>query len=552
MKAFTEFEDKDITENVTAANSDYADDLEVNTKFLSGDHWQDGEGWAGALPESAQDRGQAIKKIKALFTSQNVIKSITERHKSAVIGKSPEWTVTPKQALAEDDTIDSNKQEDIDEIEAALTGWWYRQDAHDTLVKWAAYLLLGARSILRIYIPIGFLQGETIGSGELSEQLDKIRVEAVSPDMGAVVENKEQSTKAGMISFTNTDDEEVFEISYLNEEGKTIIKNVSSGTETDPLELGGHLSIYEGSRDLFITEQIRQQNKLVNKALTMMNNNVDSGFLERVFLNAQPPGEWKTNDDGNEYFKPAPYAVGPGTTNFIGGAEYEKNDQGEKAITNPSVTFREPVPNNTFVEAKSEAYASILQEAHQMHALISGDATASGESRIQALSDFIMDAESTKATLDSAGKWLIETVMYLAFDLSGNESKTELYKATFDSRLDPGTIPAEMRKAIINQVDEGLLSRDTAMSMLGIDDVDAELAKIDSAAQQAIELLKDLRDANINSKTLTQRLIGIIIADKQFITEALEDADLTAIDGEIEAQSNQNAQEADLFNELGV
>jgi hypothetical protein len=163
-----------------------------------------------------------------------------------------------------------------------------------------------------------------------------------------------------------------------------------------------------------------------------------------------------------------------------------------------------------------------------------------------------MDAESTKATLDSAGKWLIETVMYLAFDLSGNESKTELYKATFDSRLDPGTIPAEMRKAIINQVDEGLLSRDTAMSMLGIDDVDAELAKIDSAAQQAIELLKDLRDANINSKTLTQRLIGIIIADKQFITEALEDADLTAIDGEIEAQSNQNAQEADLFNELGV
>jgi ribosomal 50S subunit-associated protein YjgA (DUF615 family) len=88
--------------------------------------------------------------------------------------------------------------------------------------------------------------------------------------------------------------------------------------------------------------------------------------------------------------------------------------------------------------------------------------------------------------------------------------------------------------------------------MLGIDDVDAELAKIDSAAQQAIELLKDLRDANINSKTLTQRLIGIIIADKQFITEALEDADLTAIDGEIEAQSNQNAQEADLFNELGV
>jgi len=34
MKAFTEFEDKDITENVTAANSDYADDLEVNTKFL--------------------------------------------------------------------------------------------------------------------------------------------------------------------------------------------------------------------------------------------------------------------------------------------------------------------------------------------------------------------------------------------------------------------------------------------------------------------------------------------------------------------------------------
>ena len=115
-------------------------------------------------------------------------------------------------------------------------------------------MLKASRAVLRIYIPSGFLSenGQIETGGELMDQLQKIRVEVVEPDMGAVIENKEQSTEAGIISFKDDDDNKVYEISYLNEDGETIIKNVTEDSEPEALALGGHLSIYEGRRELFI------------------------------------------------------------------------------------------------------------------------------------------------------------------------------------------------------------------------------------------------------------------------------------------------------------
>lgn len=240
----------------------------------------------------------------SLFTSQNVMKEIAGRHLSAILGKEPKWSVDLQRAVPDDETPKEAEQEVIDEIEAALTHWWKDQEVHNVMEEWLIDLFKSSRTVLRIYIPSGFISesGTIETGGELADQLNKIRVEVVDPDKGAVIENKEESSEAGIISLED-DENEIYEISFLDESGQTIIKNVTEDTQTDGLTLGGHLSIYEGQHDLFLTQQVRQQNKLVNKALTMMNNNLDSGFLERIFTNAQPPGEWKTDEKtGEEYF----------------------------------------------------------------------------------------------------------------------------------------------------------------------------------------------------------------------------------------------------------
>ena len=56
--------------------------------------------------------------------------------------------------------------------------------------------------------------------------------------------------------------------------------------------------------------------------------------------------------------------------------------------SNGTVNYRDPVPVDTFTQTRQEFRAAILAGVAQTHALISGDATASGESRKQARAEF--------------------------------------------------------------------------------------------------------------------------------------------------------------------
>src|SRR5665811_810284 len=97
--------------------------------------------------------------------------------------------------------------------------------------------------------------------------------------------------------FVDDEDNDQIELTYVNEAGQTIIKII--GQEGEYIaDIGGKLSMFESQRPLFLTNQIREQNGVINKAHTMLSGNLDSGFLERTFLNAQPPGKWETLEDG--------------------------------------------------------------------------------------------------------------------------------------------------------------------------------------------------------------------------------------------------------------
>lgn len=552
---FSQYGKSDIEKKIDANYATVKDDLELNDKFYEGDHYQEGQGWRGALPTDASDRGKTLEKIKALFSSQNVIKEVSNRLIGAVIGKDPEWNIHLTRPMKEEDKPTDQEIKNIDESEQALNEWWKTYKLHSELEDYLTMLLLGKKAVLRIYVPSKFIENGVIeNDSDLLVQLNKIRVEAISPEKATVFTDSITGDTAGMLSYKPEEGEPVVEICWIDEKGLTVLKKIVGENEetSDPINLDGNLLMYEADVDLFITEQIRQLQMIVNKSVTMLNSNLDAGFLERIFTNAMPNGRWETNEEGVEIFIPGPMSIGVNTTNFLNGIETIDED-GKVKITTPGVHFREPTPNDTYVTAKAIAYTSILEEVQQKHALISGDAAASGESRIQALVDFISSCQTYKAAIEEAGIWLLETVLNFGFAISGREKDIGLYSADFRCRLDTGYLPAEMRKQIIEEYKDGMLSRETAMSMLGVDDVDAEISRIDSATADVKEIFDILNAAGVKPKTIVVELINKMIADKAILADLEADkAKREALKGEIESILAANTQELDFMSQLGL
>jgi hypothetical protein len=240
--------------------------------------------------------------------------------------------------------------------------------------------------------------------------------------------------------------------------------------------------VFEIYRDALVTEQVRSLQRFLNMTLTMAERNtVIGGFLERTILNGQMPGRWVEDEESPEgrVFVPDPMRFGAGSVAWIMGAEVTQSD-GSKSYASPQMQYRDPIATTTFKDSGYMAYRNILEEVHQVHALLAGESAPSGESRRQAISDFVADVRKTKSIVDEAGRWLIETVLAMAALFSGQPGRYDELRANFESRLDPGPTTTEAQQLVINQRGAGILSLETAMVRSDVDDPDAELAKIEA------------------------------------------------------------------------
>lgn len=231
--------------------------------------------------------------------------------------------------------------------------------------------------------------------------------------------------------------------------------------------------------------------KLLNLALTMLGRNVVlGGFLERVLINAQLPGAYRTDPHtGKQVFVPHPLEFGAGSVNALVGVEVRDEATGElKSYANPSVVYRDPVPVGTFADTRDIAYRAILEECQQAHALLSGDAAPSGESRRQALSDFLSSLRLTAPAVERAVRWLLETALHLAAHFAGQPGRYLDLRAVTICHLDTGPLGADEAKQVIDLVDAKLLSRETGMARVGIDDTDAEAQRIQAEDEASASL----------------------------------------------------------------
>ncbi|MCA9921996.1 MAG: hypothetical protein KC421_06485 [Anaerolineales bacterium] len=76
-----------------------ADWFTANSKFAAGDHWQDGDGWVG--PQLGSDhplKNTADTYIQRIFTVEDMIRDLMDRHVSGVLGKAMSWTMVDRTA----------------------------------------------------------------------------------------------------------------------------------------------------------------------------------------------------------------------------------------------------------------------------------------------------------------------------------------------------------------------------------------------------------------------------------------------------------------------
>lgn len=491
--------------------------VETNELFVAGDHWQDGAAWVGPAPQPEEAGfGEAMAEIAEAFVSRNVIGEVVERHTSFLIGKAPRWGLSPRRALKSDEEPSTEEQALIDEAEAALTAWWDMRNVHGVLQDLSRVVLWATRSTIRLYVPKGKLTIVTRGNrsvmivapaASLDEALAKIWPANPRWDQATVSEDDDTKEKCGVFIFANDGDNDsddttdtLAELSFLDGD-ETVIRIVgddANGAQEFRLNLGKRLPMFEIARPLLITDQIQQAQRALNLAASMLPRNVvTGGFLERVLLNAQMPGKWEVNEKGEPTrFVPDTFPIGAGTTNFVSGLEIT-NPDGSRGLTTPDVRYREPASVDPSIGAKQEHYRDILEEAKQGHIITGADSKIGWKSRKQLRADSDKALGLTKTPVEACGRWLIETVLAMAEAFMGTPGKyTNVLRAEFICFASSG--PLEVDEAADNRTaaKDGFLSRETAMERNDVDDVDAELARmnaspgsqVDIAAKQAVAL----------------------------------------------------------------
>lgn len=495
-------------------NSQNADWLEQNLKFYIGDHWQDGRGWTGpTLPADHAQAQATLARTKKNFVLANRIREIVNRYVAGVCGRDPQWKVVPRRPLGPTEETTTAEQALAAEATILLQRWWDGQQgivsrqpgvkeaqlrqcsAYEATRTATTMLPLTTRGPLRLVIKPRFIQNGLILTQEPEAAITAIVLHAPDPRQAAVILD-EALEPASIYTYSDDSAGAAAEISFVYhlsgegqdsltlpvpaEEGDTVIRWTFQSDEVEDrlivLPLGGRLLLYDMAQPLLIDSDIRAGQMALNKAKTLRSTNLDwAGFLERIILNGQAPGKWETNSEGQEVFVPAPMTVGPATTNWIVGVEDENG-----SLKNPQIVFRQPEPTTLFDNTIEAEYRDLLSLTGQLHTLIAGDATASGKSRQQARDDFRRSLLHLKEQVDGGLRWALETTLALVAILSSTPGKFEELRVEVDTQLDLGVIEPEEQTAARENRAAGLLSTQTAMRRIGIEDVDAEIALIEA------------------------------------------------------------------------
>jgi hypothetical protein len=431
--------------------------------YYAGETWQY---WIGPKPPADAQNVLALEELRRVFQQSNKVRECCDRVINGLVSKPFQWEIVSEAGDATEnhgaELLVREWLSWVDEQSMSINGvtasplWEVVRD----LVVWG-------EGYLRMWMPARL--------SESMEPYQKILLSRVAPSWVTVKADKE-----GFI--------EEFSIATAN------------GLERQVLDRAGNLTVqtrdgeatYQGIKTWFvfrmagqglITEDVISAQNSINLARTMEARSlIQNGFVERVLLNAQLPGQWVADDNSpnGQRFRPDPNGLrtGAGMTSFVQGNPLY-NEMGQvSGYTNPSVSYNDPAPLDSYAQSVAGSSEIIYHAMGQGH-LLASDSQMSGVARQVLRQDALLKISQYERVIVSALEKALTTFLrYSGFE--GLRVSVGLRKAI-------NFVSPEEKNAIIAEYNTGLISKATAIAMIGtVDDVDAELSLIEGEDLAAV------------------------------------------------------------------
>jgi len=450
--------------------------IEEAVSYYDGFHF---DFWCGPRIDPQEPRAaQLMREVERVFQSTNLIRECVDRHIVALIGKFPHWYLKDEKGKR----IDSKGNDRAAAAEVELQRWidTVLQKAangeaangeEDPLFESVKQLVLTGESALRLWQPKRFENA--------ADPIDRIHLHAVPPVALKVTRGEDGFIDELEYRYGNGK----VETERFLEDGRLEITG-SDIAEAIQIDTGGRWTIAQMRSPSILSPQIKQNQNAINHSLTMMlRNQEQAGFLDRIFLNAQPPGDWVKDETAptGERFVPngAGLEKGAGQDTFIFGVP-TGDPTNPSGITNPTVITNQPVSPDSFIASIAQYRELIYHAFGQGHLLSSGDGAINGVSRIQLRQDFEVKLTRQKRAIEAAIGNIFNVVLRLL--------EYEDFEVVVQLRISTGKLSPEERQMVINEFSKGLMSKSTAMALLAsVDDTDSEIALITAERETEME-----------------------------------------------------------------
>jgi hypothetical protein len=529
------------------------------------DHWQGGSQWPAALSLSPAVRTKLLQLIEPQFRPVDVIGEVLDNVTNGLLDKESSISFAPRTPVTDPESDEAKRQAvEIAAMVERIAGWWDRRKFWEAVRLATRRSRWAGRGTLRLWITRNTLAVQTDAAGKETralpnnlspeDALDAVQLMAPAPDAGCVYTDPDTQETCGIFLFTvvpkgATTGPKHAELWFVDGE-ETIVRmvteNAADGAQEFPIKTGRRLPIAQMTAPLLITDPVRRQQRSLNYFETLLARVVETaGFPERYTINAMPSGVWletppldgppiEVREVGDKmwYMHPVPRALGPMVTTDLRGITGKSGTTGDEVIMTPSVTFKDPTDPEYLTKACLHGRYALLRQCKQGHLATDSTAESSGIAYSQARAVFEKDLRGTKGPLEGMVRDIIESAIALSEAMSGTAQESSFltkYRCVVNLHVDAGpATPAEMTEYRA-QNSAGLLSRESAMSKSGVEDVSAELDALRTDPLALATLRKMQGEA---MKALQDGGAGFLGAARAIGLSDEEAAELQALDTE--------------------
>ena len=452
--------------------------LELNEQYYCESGWESwiGPRWVASSDEDARIVNSLREEVERIFQEANKIRECVDRHRRVLTAKPAAWQLHSDGKPYEDEAAK--------EALSRLLGWMIPKSSRsryspktqtplhfpNAIAEAVHVRLLGGTGYLRLWKPQRFR------SAPLHRQ-----VALHSPDPSAIEFVEDADGFPYQVKYRYEENNTTFtEVQELRADGKTHFwTEDEAGKKTDEytLDLGGRFTVVRIQGTPIVSEAVRRLQDGINYVLTLKIRNLQyGGFLRDVIMNALPPGDF--DDAGRFIPDSAGWAEGPGQKLELRGMPLFDEEGNIKSYTQPSVDTRNPVDVESFLKSFRSSVALMYEAFGQGH-ILANDAVLSGVSRQQLRMDFALSASEDEAALRVA----LSDLYAAAYLLTAPTAPPEL-DVIVEPRLAIAELMPEEQQAVINLYNADLRSQQSAMSLVGVENPEAEIKQIDDRKKQ--------------------------------------------------------------------